>query len=153
MNLSTGNSKSLKPGSRDLSAVARLRECMAYLAVLAMVLAGPVHLWLGHGDHDCASSEIHTVVDNHVACQHDHCGPHLAEQTSNPAESQDSSPCDHSENCDTCMALASFAPLHVSFVAGVTQLDFLEYVITDRESLATAESGLSNDARGPPSRI
>ena len=153
MNAHPRNLKSSSSRLRGLGKVVRLRSCMAFLAVLAMVSAGPVHLWLGHGHHECASLEIHTVVDNHVACQHDHCGPHLAEQTSNPAESQDSSPCDHSENCDTCMALASFAPLHVSFVAGVTQLDFLEYVIADRGSPYIAQSGRSNVARGPPSRI
>ena len=157
MNAKRGNFKDYSPKSFDFSAVVRLRSWPAFLAVLAMLLAGPVHLWLGHTHehHEVVPSETHTVVHQHAACQHhDHCGPHFTDHHVFPADCQESSPCDHhSEDCDTCTVLASFTPLHFSFVTLVTEMEFLDYVHPDRATPYVMSSGRRHIARGPPARI
>ncbi|MCH2161231.1 MAG: hypothetical protein MK085_05085 [Phycisphaerales bacterium] len=139
-----------------LDAGKRLTGSLALLAILAMVLASPIHLLLAHG-HSHAVHEEATVAQLDVAatgCQHHHhhCDLH-GPAPAIPADDADSEPCkDHSGDCETCMALATITPLHVGFDTVVSQQDFLEFTSVIEDSPHVAWRGMAITSRGPPAR-
>ena len=122
---------------------------LTLLAAMAMILAGPVHLWLAHG-HDGSHAES---VQQVTGCQHHaHCSSH-GHAPEAPQE-DDSTPCqDHTGTCETCMALATFVPLQISNDFTVSQRTFLELVYVLQEAPYLDWRGAAIASRGPPAFI
>ncbi len=141
--------------SNNRSFRTRMPGALALLASLAMVLASPIHLLLAHGHSHADQQEVTVVVDIHTTgCQHHHhgCGGH-GPAPAIPADDADSEPCgDHSGDCETCMALATFTPLHIGVEAVVSQQDFLEFTSVIEENPHVAWRGMAIATRGPPAR-
>ena len=145
--------------------VQRMTGSLALLAILAMVLASPIHLMLAHG-HSHAHSHGHgpesnITVDLPVvasSCGHHHhhsCDFH-GPAPALPAEDCDDSstdPCsDHAGDCETCTVLATLAPIDFGFNSEVADRVFLEFTCVIEESLHATWSGISITTRGPPAR-
>ena len=145
----------------------RMTGSLALLAILAMVLASPIHLMLAHGhDHNHDHGNVHgphevTTVEMPVfagGCQHHHhhqCDVH-GPAPAQPAEDcnhTDTDPCqDHAGECETCMVLATLTPVDIGFETVVGDRDFLEFAPAAEECLHISWRGHSITTRGPPAR-
>ena len=147
-NTSTYRSRTVRAASRGVG------QSLVLLAAMAMVLAGPVHLWLAHG-HECSQAEP-TVEFVVVGCQHhDHCGgSHGHHEAPAPAQEDDHTPCqDHSGECETCMALATFVPLQMCSVFTIAEEEFLELVHVVQDAPYIDWRGAPIASRGPPAQL
>ena len=149
-NTSTYRSCPVRAASRGVG------QSLVLLAAMAMVLAGPVHLWLAHGHgHECSQAEP-TVEFVFVGCQHhDHCGgSHGHNEAPAPAQEDDHTPCqDHSGECETCMALATFVPLQMCSVFTIAEEEFLEVAHVVQDAPYIDWRGAAITSRGPPAQL
>lgn len=124
------------------------------MAVLAMVLASPLHLWLAHGHgHPPAATvaafvgpvaPVEFVASDHHGCSHHSCSHGVApDEVSVPGPDSDGgAPCDHEAGeCDVCTLLA--AQFTFSIVPAV------DHPALGNDSIVRLEAGTTRDVWGP----
>ena len=124
------------------------------MAVLAMVLAGPSHLWLAHGgahhEHGVEPASLSGCQGHHHAC-----GGHGHADIQRPSDSEedqhDSSPCDSTaDDCDTCIAIGAAKPIELAETPDLGEFRFVEFTLTGDESPSHGRRPRSGVPRGPP---
>ena len=147
----------LQPPARR-NRFARCPGLVGVIAIMAMVLAGPAHLWLAHGGgQDEASCQGHVA---HAGCHGHSCTGHLhtvlAENEEVPEVPEDRkapSPCSgHGGDCDTCLALGAAKPIDLVENTDLGDVRLLEIGDFIDESSRSAELVGSAFPRGPPTR-
>ena len=132
------------------------------IAILAMVMAGPTHLWLAHGEIS-AGCGTHVAQITHTGCHEHACSGHahaagpmhgvLAEHDEHPEDRPEPSPCEGSTgDCKTCIALGSAKPIGISSSVDLGELRFLEVEDTFHESYRVSRPWGRLHSRGPPAR-
>lgn len=125
------------------------------MAVLAMVFAGPSHLWLAHGgdhhQHGAEQASLSSCRGHHHAC-----GGHGHADIEDPIESaedqQDPSPCDSTtDDCDTCIAIGAAKPIELAETLDLGEFRFAELSPAVDESFRHDRRPVSGAPRGPPS--
>lgn len=127
--------------------VAWLRFC---IPVLAMVLAGPTHLFLAHGnDHGGVQATAGAVRPTHVGCQGHHCQGH-GEKAPDPADSP-SSPCDSpAGDCDTCVVLSAAKPIDLGEPPMLGRFPVIDVAGPGDERIRYVTRDSTRRTRGPP---
>ena len=129
------------------------------IAILAMVMAGPTHLWLAHGG---VSVEADGQQVAHVGCQGHSCSGHAhvhgQEHTVQPQDEEgskdhSSAPCESpAGDCDTCTALGAAKPIGMASSPDLGELRFLEYEHSFEDIARDARPIGRRHSRGPPAR-
>ena len=124
---------------------------LGLIAIWAMILAGPTHLWLAHGHagHDAAGTEVAAVVGG--GCHGHHCGGHghgpLETDSEKPAEQ----PCDDaSGDCDICVVIAGSTPLATTAPIPLAALEPIDVIVLVDQDVAGFLDRRSFRPRGPP---
>ena len=128
------------------------------MAVLAMVFAGPSHLWLVHGgshDHEVHEHGVESAVLTSCHGHHHACGGHGHADLEGPLgpeeDENDSSPCSSTDDCDACIAIGATKPIELveNIDLGVFRFVQIEHP-SDHSTWYSRESG-PGVPRGPPS--
>lgn len=128
-----------------------LRFC---IPVLAMVLAGPTHLFLAHGNahggvQDASQVAAEAVRPVHTGCQGHHCKGHGAEDP-DPAESP-GSPCDSpAGDCDTCVVLGAAKPIDLGEPPMLGRFLVVDLAASSDERSRYVRRDPVRRTRGPP---
>ena len=129
------------------------------VAVLAMVFAGPAHLWLIHGgSHHHHGDQAVVETTAFSGCQgHGHaCGGHQGhvhhEHPASPGEDQqEPAPCDSStDDCAACMAMGAAKPIELVDDVDLGEVRFLEIELQADQSPTNLRRLGSAAPRGPP---
>ena len=122
------------------------------VAVLAMVFAGPSHLWLVHGGSH-GQQEVEQSSSSGCQGHHHACGGHgHADHEGEDGDRDEPRPCDSTaDDCDACTALGASKPIEL---AEGMSLDEFRFVGIDTPSDRSAKHAWrpgSGIPRGPPS--
>ena len=122
------------------------------IPVLAMVLAGPTHLFLAHGhDHGGVedASQADAVRSIHSGCHGHHCQGH-GEQAPAPEDSPNS-PCDSpAGDCDTCVVLSAAKPIDLGEPPVLSRFPAIDVAAPGDERIRYVIRDSTRRTRGPP---
>ena len=127
------------------------------IAILAMVMAGPTHLWLAHGN---VAVEAGTEQVAHVGCHGHSCSGHghgqehtVQPQDEEGSKDHSSAPCESpAGDCDTCTALGASKPIGMASSPDLGELRFLEFEHSLEDIVRDARPIGRRHSRGPPAQ-
>ncbi len=146
----------MNPGSSSRHRTSRRALGLGLFAILAMVMAGPAHLWLAHGTGEKSESGTEVVLSTggchgHHCCGHGHGhGPIESSPDSSPDDPADDSEGEPNHGCDTCVLVASSTPLNTSVPPLPSGVELFAVVDTSDWSEPGLSEALVSVARGPP---
>lgn len=124
---------------------------LGLMAIWAMILAGPTHLWLAHGhaEDDSAGTEVAAVIGG--GCHGHHCSGHGHGPVETDSEESSEQPCDDSSgDCDTCVVIAGSTPLGTTGPIPLAELEPTDVIVLLDQDVAGFLDQRSFRPRGPP---